>query len=250
MGGRDSEDGRGSPRRAFCSLTCALLASKTENCQTALSDLLQITNPPDRTTIVTLEFTLCQILKFDLKVRHPFLPLHGLYLELKDYLESETKGDSPPADPGTPPGGSSLSTAYAKAKQNADHLMSTDAQLLFTPSQLAWTCLRAAMKETGMGDEWDGYYEHRLGEEAEKRDLLHKRMDEAGEFLQTKLELSPNESARLRDKLAKCMNPLKDPKSSVAKAKREEAAMKIKERQKAKRDAEMNQRGALENVFS
>lgn len=225
------------------------MASKTENYQTEIKDILQIANPPDRSVIIALEFVLCQVLKFDLKVRHPFLPLHGLYLELIDYLKGDSKGDTPPAEGSTPL--PSLSAAYAKAKQNADHLMSTDAQLLFTPAQLAWTCLRAGMKDTGMSEDWDGFIEKRLGVEDDgRRRLLESRMDEAAGYLKLKLELTPPEAGKLREKLAKCANPLKDPNSAVAKARKEEAAKREEERRKAKREKETTKHAALSDVFS
>jgi hypothetical protein len=44
-------------------LTSALLASKAENFHTDLPTLLQISNPPDASVVVNLEFDLCRVLK-------------------------------------------------------------------------------------------------------------------------------------------------------------------------------------------
>lgn len=229
-------------------LTSALLASKTENFYMKIEDLLQISNPPDRSVLVSLEFVLCKVLHFDLKVRSPFLPLHGLYLELESFLRAGggSGGDSPPSAKPPP-----LGEAYVKAKANADHLLSTDAQLLYTPSQLAWGCFRAACKTTGLADEFEAWFEDRLRDSAGAEEIatLKEAMDAVDSFLARTLELAPAENSRLRDKLLKCLDPAKNPASAVSKKREEEAKQRQEERKKKKREVEMRKHAELGDVF-
>ncbi|KAI9033154.1 cyclin-like protein [Hyaloraphidium curvatum] len=118
-------------------LTSALLASKTESFAMELKDILQIANPPDRSVITNLEFVLCQVLQFELQVRHPYLPMHGIFLDFQQAHDAV------------------LQEAYATARNVAEQCLSTDILLLYLPSQIAWACWMVACKRHALGEDWE-----------------------------------------------------------------------------------------------
>lgn len=127
-------------------MTCLFLATKTENYYMSIDSfvkrLRQVKQFKDfqAETILHLEYVLADGLHFHFTIHHPYLCLHGLFLDVQAYIQM------------TQDQMERLQKTYDLSIQLADQSYLTDALFLFQPSQLAMTLFAQAAKESGL--EW------------------------------------------------------------------------------------------------
>jgi len=128
-------------------LTCVFLATKTENFPISIDTFSsRVKTPP--TDILSLEFLVSQSLRFEYKVHHAHLALNGILLDLQvrsltslphshllPRLHPLSTKTIPEIDPST------ISSSASKAQSHLRTSRHTSLELLYTPSQIALSCL-------------------------------------------------------------------------------------------------------------
>ena len=69
------------PARTLDSVTCVFLATKTENHYISLESFCKRIPKLEAETILESEFVVADALRFHLAVHHPYLALHGIFLD-------------------------------------------------------------------------------------------------------------------------------------------------------------------------
>ncbi|KDE03671.1 hypothetical protein MVLG_05861 [Microbotryum lychnidis-dioicae p1A1 Lamole] len=192
-------------------LTCVFLACKTENHMLSIDGFTsKLKETP--ASILDLEFLVSQSLKFEYKVHHAFTAVQGLGLDLQT----------------TPAPLESIATLYDPALKHARTARLTDLEFLYSPSQIALSCVRlidplavetwldakfdlVSKKSTTLEDE-EGDSDQA---ELDKRGLL-KQLDRIGEVIKDVDENGAVDKEKVKEidrRLKGASNPEKDPKS-------------------------------------
>ncbi|KAK4701463.1 cyclin H, partial [Phenoliferia sp. Uapishka_3] len=206
-------------------LTCVFLATKTENHPISIDSFSgKIKSKPE--DILSLEFLVSQSLRFEYKVHHAHLAAYGLSLDLQT----------------TEPDSDLVSETDSKAQSFIRHSRLTDAEFIYTPSQIALASFRLA--NPTIVDTWIGTKESRRlgrGKEVERdEDLAHdellKCLEEIGEMIQMAIK-NPvaKEAVKAVDQRLKwARNPEKDPNSALFKKRQAEEEADREEKALAK----------------
>ncbi|WAR57924.1 hypothetical protein PtB15_5B154 [Puccinia triticina] len=106
-------------------LTCLFLATKTENTSISIDSFASRIPKTTNEDVLSLEFLVAQSLKFQFKVHHAHLAARGIYLDLQA------------CPPVRPLGLERLSQAWPEVCSLLRAARLTDAEFLWTPSQIA-----------------------------------------------------------------------------------------------------------------
>ncbi|SCV69838.1 BQ2448_1232 [Microbotryum intermedium] len=214
-------------------LTCVFLGCKTENHMLSIDGFAsKLKETP--ASILDLEFLVSQSLKFEYKVHHAFTAVQGLGLDLQT----------------TPAPLESISSLYDRALKHARTARLTDLEFLYSPSQIALSCVRLvdplavetwldakfdllSKKQSGAGHDEDQEYDRA---ELDKRGLL-KQLDRIAEVIKDIDENGAVDKEKVKEidrRLKSVSNPEKDPKSTLYKQKQEDLARAREEKSKAK----------------
>ncbi|KAI5479387.1 cyclin H [Pseudohyphozyma bogoriensis] len=205
-------------------LTCVFLATKTENFPVSIDSFSsRIKSSPE--DILSLEFLVSQSLKFEYKVHHAHVAAYGLSVDMK-------AGGDPASE---------VDEAYHSAHKLVKFSRLTDAEFIYTPSQIAIAAFR--LVNPSLIDKWIGVKEAKVdsrkaegkksmeGEVLAQGELL-EYLDEAGRLIQA-AEKNPVDKQAVTEvdkRLRWARNPEKDPKSALYK------------KRKAEEDAEREQK--------
>ncbi|KAL8291802.1 hypothetical protein RQP46_002060 [Phenoliferia psychrophenolica] len=219
-------------------LTCVFLATKTENHPISIDAFsAKIKSKPD--DILSLEFLVSQSLRFEYKIHHAHLAAYGLSLDLQT---TETSSADLVAE------------TDLKAQSFIRHSRLTDAEFIYTPSQIALSAYRLA--NPPLVDFWIGTKESRKGKEVATeneedlaRDELVECLDQITEMIQNAIAnpVAKEKVKEVDQRLKWANNPEKDPNSALYKKRKaeEEAVREEKAQAKAAKHPAMDQ-----NVFS
>ncbi|KAA1117486.1 hypothetical protein PGT21_008953 [Puccinia graminis f. sp. tritici] len=194
-------------------LTCLFLATKTENTLISIDSFASRIPKTTNGDVLALEFLVTQLLKFQFKVHHAHLAARGIYLDLQ-------------ACPGVGPLGlEQLSQAWPEVCALLRTGRLTDAELLWTPSQIAcaawWVADRMVTKA------WLKAKADRLQPSSNQSSTYIPSslgFDPLTQYLQTLSELLIQAQRKPIDKdrvtavdrrLRFCRNPEKDPNSAL-----------------------------------
>ena len=203
-------------------LTSLFLATKTENHLISIDTFAgKIKTTPEE--ILSLEFLVSQSLHFEYKVHHAHLAGHGLSLdmEVRHLLPDEvigTRAEYWISQTANIPS-ATIDAAWTRAKALIRVSRLTDAEFIYTPSQIALAAFRLA--DATAVDNWLGLKEPRSGAvEGEKmeHDALRECLIEIGELmLEAERKGVDTEAVREVDvRLRWARNPEKDPKSAMS----------------------------------
>ncbi len=135
------------PKRML--ITCLFLATKVENNHMALEDFLRkIPKAPADHEVVEYEFALCQGLRFEFMLHHPFWPLHGFFLDMQTYIQQGASSKEKLQE-----SFKKLVQCYSKAREWAFTSLYTDLHFTMWPSQVAMACLFLAAKELNFAED-------------------------------------------------------------------------------------------------
>ena len=107
--------------------TCLFLAAKVENSFIGINNFSKAIPRTTPDSILQYEYLILQSLRFSLRCHHPFMPLYGFYLDIQDLL--------PKVDL------KRLTRSCDKAREYISESLFTDVFFLFTPPQIALSCL-------------------------------------------------------------------------------------------------------------
>ncbi len=107
--------------------TCLFLAAKVENSFIGINNFSKAIPRTTPDSILQYEYLILQSLRFSLRCHHPFMPLYGFYLDIQDLL--------PKVDL------KRLTKSCDKAREYISESLFTDVFFLFTPPQIALSCL-------------------------------------------------------------------------------------------------------------
>ncbi|RKO85083.1 hypothetical protein BDK51DRAFT_41301 [Blyttiomyces helicus] len=199
-------------------MTCLFLSAKVENAFKPLEELSKKAKWPKPDEMLALEFTLSKGLKYDFSVHHPYWALHGLLLDMQQYLkETPSRARAEAYE--------KLTATYNLAVQRVTAATLTDLPLTHPPSQIALGCFIGAARECDFRSQAESFMQKRLSKESpEALTELRARLDDAAAqaLIQSRFlnEDKKVVQARLRAqaspidaKLKLCRNPERNPDS-------------------------------------
>ncbi len=132
-------------------ITCIFLASKAENYALNLGEFARklagksndrAVIEENRRTVLDLEFLVSQSLQFEYAVTGAHRALYGLLLDLQSLPDNQA------------PAREELHKIAAAAHARLSTSRLTDAEFVYTPSQIALACVRGAAPDTKLVDNW------------------------------------------------------------------------------------------------
>ncbi|KAJ3366246.1 hypothetical protein GGF32_006695 [Allomyces javanicus] len=184
---------------------CVFLASKVENTKIDVSELMRVVKGLDPARIKELEFTVADVLRFEFAVRHPFEAVFGLYLDLQTVLPVDQH--APLLD--------QLDKTRDAAMVWATYACTTDAMLVYMPSQVAMACWLLAARQTGLPFEQRFLNAPNKFPPAELASLRTILADIV-RILDPRTVVKKDRAALVMRKLETCRNPLFVPDSALA----------------------------------
>ncbi|GAA5871504.1 hypothetical protein JCM16303_000776 [Sporobolomyces ruberrimus] len=218
-------------------LTCVFLATKTENFPISIDSFSgRVKTPP--VDILSLEFLVSQSLKFEYKVHHAHLALNGILLDLQT---------CPDVDLATIASSTSKAQSYLRTSRH------TPAELIYSPSQIALSCLSLVSPSlvTSYLSSKTTLNEQRRNHKIEQleQEVMEKLLKEIGEMV-TMSQKNPIAKEKVKDidkRLKWARNPEKDPSSALFKKRKreEEEEKERKEREKAAKRPKVEDDGSV-----
>ncbi|PVU99556.1 hypothetical protein BB559_000616 [Furculomyces boomerangus] len=226
-------------------LVCLFLSAKAENQFMSIEEFTKHQSKTSPADIIDLELILCQSLRFDLAVIHPYNAAYGYYLDLQEYVTDFQL----------------LTKAHLLAISYIDTSLFTDVGLIFQPSQVAIACWKLATikinNSSGPGStsvalDFDGYLSKKIS--AKLLVNLYLIMDEIQQMI-TQYKAPSMETVKNIDrKLFYCKNPAKNSNSLLYKKLEEQKELaqkqKKKKADKGKNDDNTMDHGSIDDVFS
>ncbi|KAJ1655258.1 hypothetical protein IWQ61_004958 [Dispira simplex] len=173
-------------------LTCLYLATKTENRFIQIEDFVKPIPKVTTKDILDYEFTVCQGLKFEFTVHHPYSALYGYFLDCQNNIKSMAL----------------LTQVYNKAMDWCHKSIFTDLMFIYFPSQIALACMKLAGQEL----DWDidVYLRQKFpdGNTVQRLDIM---VDHITFILKEYKSPTPNVVRDIDRRLTFCRNPEKDP---------------------------------------
>ncbi|OZJ05989.1 hypothetical protein BZG36_01234 [Bifiguratus adelaidae] len=208
---------------------CLFLATKVENEVMPLDDFASKLRIADVQSVLSMEFTVCQGIKFEFTIQHPIRPCRGFFLDMQ-HSTSDTKA---------------LREIYNAAHNLILSSLLTDLCFLYQAPQIALACLQKAAS-LQHSDIVDKYIETRLLNTSDTsastepgrlaKSDLQRVLKDIQEVLDKDENVSMDVARQLDRRLRICQNPAKNPESALYKKRQaeKEAAENEKRRQKAK----------------
>ena len=211
-------------------LTCVFLATKTENFPISIDSFsARVKTPP--VDILSLEFLVSQSLKFEYKVHHAHLALNGILLDLQVSSAGPFELSKPvsshsharlPCDSQTCPGvdPTTIAPSVSKAQSYLRSSRHTSAELIYSPSQIALSCLH--LVSPPLVDSYLSSKESKAETKSKSKSILErtkmvKLLQEIGEVI-TNCQKNPVAKDKVKDidkRLKWARNPEKDPSSAL-----------------------------------
>lgn len=170
-------------------MTCLFLATKSESERISIEDFGKKLRLPSTVSVLNLEFTVSQGLKFQYYVHHPFRPAYGFFLDMQQTIDVKI-----------------LKVIYKQAvNQTIPDILLQDLPLIYQPSQLALAALVHASRENGYEEHVTGYIHKKFGE----KDAGHllNMMERILEFLTSDKAVTHEEAKKIDYRLRIVMNP-------------------------------------------
>ncbi|KAG5460122.1 MAG: hypothetical protein BJ554DRAFT_7873, partial [Olpidium bornovanus] len=177
-------------------ITCLFLATKTENHFISAEKMAERIPKTSKATVLELEFTISQALRFEYAPHHPYKPLYGLWLDMQRLLAA-TDAYSP-TGPARDPQVRAEACRYVALHRRWPHI--------------AWACMRRACRDHGKGDEFQAFLAARVTE-ASASSLLSSVMDRIDEPLRSFVKPNIDKVREIDRRLILCRNPEKNPAS-------------------------------------
>lgn len=202
-------------------MTALFLACKVEGSALSLKEYLsKVPNAPSADRMMDLETQLCTGLRFQLKVHHPFSPLHGFFLDFQVFLQGLGVGDVSKNEADEKDTLANrmavLVEAFHKATERVTQSLLTDACLLYSPSQIGLACLSWSLSSSSSKGKdvksiekaFDSYLSQTWRDEKPETVLqLRQRLDEINRLIEEGAAGTSTEMARSVDaKLKRCRN--------------------------------------------
>ncbi|KAI9216115.1 cyclin-like protein [Blastocladiella britannica] len=183
--------------------TCVFLAAKVESSFVDLTRLVESIKGLSKSYIKELEFTVCDVLKYQFWVWHPIEAAQGIYLDVQ---KSNPKPDL-----------SLLDTTKNETDMLLGQIVCTDAVLVYLPSQISLACWWRASEKTGFPFE---QAKHRYLTAPDKlpADVLEDlkpRIHEILAILDAHTIPNKERAAQLSAKLRACRNPASSPDTKL-----------------------------------
>ncbi|EIE78549.1 hypothetical protein G6F46_012379 [Rhizopus delemar] len=170
-------------------LTCLFLATKSESERISIEDFGKKLRLPSTVSVLNLEFTVSQGLKFQYYVHHPFRPAYGFFLDMQQAIDVKI-----------------LKVIYKQAvNQTIPDILLQDLPLIYQPSQLALAAFVHASRENGCEELVTGYIHKKFGE----KDAGHllNMIERILEFLTSDKAVTHEEAKKIDYRLRIVMNP-------------------------------------------
>ncbi|KAL1917324.1 uncharacterized protein VTP21DRAFT_4980 [Calcarisporiella thermophila] len=197
-------------------LTCIYLATKTQNNHISIDDFLKDIPRTSSDDVLGLEFVVSQGLRFHFAVHHPYLPLHGLFLDMQNVIDDKE----------------ALRRVNERAIDLVHQSLFTDLCFVYQPSQIALGLLRMAARENGL--DINGYLEGKTKEDTQSLAML-TRICEDIERVMAGFTPTTQETAKDIDRRRRlCLNPAKNPESQLYKKRQQEREKAEEERRQKK----------------
>ncbi|KAJ2451112.1 hypothetical protein GGI03_006912 [Coemansia sp. RSA 2337] len=188
-------------------LTCFYLATKVENAFMKIEDFIRPLADAEAKRgsktqtksddVLGLEFIVIQSLQFELAVHHPYRAAYGFYLDMQTFIDEKD----------------ALRETYERTAHYIDKSLYTDLVFHYQPSQIALGAFKLAAKEKDL--DIDLYLTQRF--DARSLELLYRVLDEIQDGITTFAATSNDEAKAIDRKLILCLNPEKNPNSTLYK---------------------------------
>lgn len=192
----------------FVLLTCLFLAAKSENyfisINTFCKKLAKMSVAPE--SILNLEFTILESLKFTLLTHHPFRPLYGFFFDIQDTLGSSISQKE-------------LGSVYDAARTLVNEALISDVVYHFTPPQIALACFKEINSEITM-KYLEKKFNHTIKEEPDAEnensvqevprtdyDMLLEVINECQVMIKTAKNPTKEKAVAIDKKVQFCINP-------------------------------------------
>ncbi|KAI8370472.1 cyclin-like protein [Radiomyces spectabilis] len=175
-------------------LTCLFLATKSESERISIDEFGKSLQLPSTKSILNLEFTVSQGLKFEYYVHHPYRPAYGFFLDMQAMDKKLLK------------------ETYAKVPGVIGDMLLTDLPLIYQPSQLGLAAFLIAGKDNGFATQVQSYIEKRFPQNT--KDLLDIA-EKVAETIQKTMAVTPEQAKEIDYRLRICTNPAKNPESAL-----------------------------------
>ncbi|KAH8548720.1 cyclin-like protein [Umbelopsis sp. PMI_123] len=200
--------------------TCLFLATKAENERLSIDEFCQKLRVPSADSVLNLEFTVSQGLKFEYCIYHPYRAAYGLFLDLQSVI-TEVK---------------TLKSLHNKAQAIISKLVLTDVPFVYQPSQIALMAFMLADDDPDIQTFINSYIDLRF---ADQKAMLISIRDDVADILKNFKLVTTDEAKSIDRRLRSCTNPAKNPDSSIykkrqaekEKADEEKRIKKLKERE-------------------
>ncbi|GAN07484.1 cyclin-like protein [Mucor ambiguus] len=177
-------------------LTCLFLATKSESERISIDDFGKTFHLKSTKTVLNLEYTVSQGLKFQYYIHHPYRPAYGFFLDMQ----------TGPTDIKL------LKETYKKVDKAIAEILLSDLPLIYQPAQLALAAFMVAGKDNGFDQQVKRYITDRFGQDAP---TLLSIIERIVGFLKTITPVTQEEAKEIDRKLKLCMNPAMNPESAM-----------------------------------
>ncbi|KAF1802231.1 cyclin [Mucor lusitanicus] len=177
-------------------LTCLFLATKSESERISIDDFGKTFHLKSTKTVLNLEYTVSQGLKFQYYIHHPYRPAYGFFLDMQ----------TGPTDVKL------LKETYKKVDKAIAEILLSDLPLIYQPAQLALAAFMMAGKDNGFDQQVKRYITDRFGQDAP---TLLSIVERILGFLKTVTPVTQEEAKEIDRKLKLCMNPAMNPESAM-----------------------------------
>ncbi|OAD79614.1 cyclin [Phycomyces blakesleeanus NRRL 1555(-)] len=193
-------------------LTCLFLATKSESERVSIDDFGRNLKLPSTTSVLDLEFTVSQGLKFEYYAHHPYRPAYGFFLDI------QTTGVDIKI----------LKETYNKLGPVIGEILLTDLPFLYMPSQLALAAFVVAGKNNGFDAQ---IHKQRFGDQS---DPLKDIVKAITKVLSQVTPVTKEQATQVDYRLRICMNPAKNPNSALYKKRAAQKQLDNEERRRKK----------------
>ncbi|TRM65744.1 cyclin-like protein [Schizophyllum amplum] len=199
-------------------LTALFLATKTTNNPISIEHYTKIIPRVEVSDVLDIEFLVAQSLGFEFTVWHAHRALWGIWLDL------QTIPDATPLDQAI------YQTALARVAESR----LTDAEFIYTPSQIAHACL--AMVAPNLAEQWtESKYPSSSPEKAASATIVRDAIATLRTIITSEGHAPPIEAVREVDRRLKlCKNPEKIPGSKAFLNRKAEEERKFEEKRQRK----------------
>lgn len=194
--------------------TCVYLATRSENHYISLDNYVKNIPKLEAATVRELEYVVLDALKFHLACHHPYIALHGLFLDVQTIDKYATEQDL-----------NWLQSIYDRSIQLAHDSLFTDLSFIYQPAQIAAALFSLAASEASgerdeAGFDFEKSYLAVRYADNPLLPVLKEIIQEIQRIMCTELRLPTGkeykEAAGVVDKkLARWRNPLMDPESKL-----------------------------------